>query len=162
MNVFEFGMQMELDGKAFYEKMAENAENSAVKKILTELAQDEQKHYNIFKKFRDGDLSGLQDIQNSGTSALAKAKNVFQQIAAEDKTFSNDVKAAWKEAQEVEKKSEDFYREKATEADTDEGKKALNLIADEEAKHWTLIEHVIQYLDQPNRYIADAEWNKLD
>jgi rubrerythrin len=161
MNVFEFAMQMEQDGKAFYEKMAESAENAAVKNILLELAADEEKHYRIFKKFREGDMSGLKDLQETGTVALQKAKNVFQGLSAEDKSFSDDVKAAWKQAQEVEKKSEDFYRVKAGEADSDEAQKALNMIADEEAKHWTLIEHVLQYLDRPKHYIEDAEWNNM-
>jgi len=95
MNVFEFAMQMEQDGKAFYEKMAEAAENAAVKNILLELASDEEKHYRIFKKFREGDMSGLKDIQETGTAALEKAKNVFQKISAEEKSFSDDVKSAW-------------------------------------------------------------------
>ena len=161
MNVFEFAMQMEQDGKAFYEKMAESAENAAVKNILLELAADEEKHYRIFRKFRDGDVSALKELQETGTVVLEKAKNVFSGLAAEGNDFSSDVKSAWKQAQDVEKKSEDFYREKAAEADSDEAKTALNLIANEEAKHWNLIEHVLQYLDHPKNYIEDAEWNNL-
>ena len=57
MNVFEFAMQMEKDGEAFYRKMADNSGNNVVKNVLLDLADDEVKHYNIFKRFRDGDLS---------------------------------------------------------------------------------------------------------
>ena len=163
MSVFEFAMQMEQDGKAFYEKMAENAANASVKKILLQLAQDELKHYMIFKKFSEGDFSGLEELKASGTKVMENAKNVFQQISADqDFDFPGDVRSTWKEAQEVEKKSEDFYRLKADEEANEEIKKTLNIIADEEHKHWALIEHVLQFLDRPKQWLEDAEWNNLD
>ena len=64
--------------------------------------------------------------------------------------------------QEIEKKSEDFYRLKVDEESSEEVKKTLNIIADEEHKHWILIEHVLQFLDRPKQWLADAEWNNLD
>ncbi|MEW5925310.1 MAG: ferritin family protein, partial [Candidatus Zixiibacteriota bacterium] len=67
MNVFEFAMKMEQDGKAFYEKMAKEAANASIKKILLDLANDEQKHYNIFKKFSQGDFSGVSELKATGT-----------------------------------------------------------------------------------------------
>ena len=163
MSVFEFAMQMEMDGKAYYEKMAENAANASVKDILLQLAQDEQKHYNIFKKFNEGDFSGVEELKASGSVVLETAKNVFQQIASDqDFNFPADIRAAWKEAQQVEKKSEDFYRLKADEESSEEVKKTLGIIADEEHKHWALIEHVLQFLDRPKQWLEDAEWNNLD
>ena len=164
MDVFEFAMQMEKDGQAFYEKMAAQAENGVVKSILSELAEDEVKHYNIFKKLKEGDLSAADEMKGSTTNVLESAKNIFQKLAAgkPEMTFSSDVKATWLEAQKIEKKSEDYYREKAQEVDSDEVKGVLFLIADEEHKHWTLIEHVINFLDQPTQWLENAEWNKLD
>jgi rubrerythrin len=164
MEVFEFAMQMEKDGQAFYEKMAAEAKNNLIKKILLDLAGDEVKHYNIFKKFRDGDFSGAEDMKASSTKVLESAKNVFQQLATDkpDLTFPSDVRAAWEQAQQVEKKSEDFYREKANEIDKDEVKGTLFLIADEEHKHWMLIENVLEFLDRPKQWLEDAEWNNLD
>jgi len=163
MSVFEFAMQMEQDGKAYYEKMAENAANASIKKILLQLAEDEQKHYNIFKKFNEGDLSGVEELKSSRSVILDTAKNVFQQIAGDQGlNFTADVRAAWEKAQEIEKKSEDFYRLKVDEESSEEVKKTLNIIADEEHKHWILIEHVLQFLDRPKQWLEDAEWNNLD
>jgi len=164
MNVFEYAMQMELDGRAYYEKMAGQADNASIKSILLELAQDEVKHYTIFKKFSQGDFSGAEEMKASGTRVLQNAKNVFQQIAKDKKdySFAADTRETWKKAQEIEKKSEDFYREKAAAENDDKIKATLNLIADEEHKHWALIEHVIQFLDRPEQWLEDAEWNHLD
>lgn len=164
MDVFKFAMQMEKDGQAFYEKMATQAENGVVKSILAELAEDEVKHYNIFKKLSEGDFSATNELKGSMTNVLANAQNIFEKLATEkpEMTFSSDVKATWLEAQTIEKKSEDYYREKAQEADSDEVKGLLFLIADEEHKHWSLIENVINFLDQPTQWLENAEWNKLD
>lgn len=162
MNVFEFAMKMEQDGEAFYRKMAENAENAVIKNVLMDLAEDEVKHYKIFKRFRDGDVTGAELIKNS-TKVLEGAKNVFENISTEGElSFSGEVIDAWREAQAVEKKSEDFYREKAEEQNDEEIKKTLHLIADEEHKHWALIENVIHFLERPKQWLDDAEWNNLN
>jgi rubrerythrin len=163
MNVFEFAMQMEKDGEAYYRKMAANAENGVIKNILTDLAEDEVKHYKIFRKFRDGDLSGAK-LMKDQTQVMKGAKNVFQKLAASKKPpiFSGEVVKAWKEAQNIEKKSEDFYRDKAGTETTPEIRKTLNLIADEEHKHWALIENIVHFLERPKQWLEDAEWNNLD
>lgn len=164
MDVFEFAMKMEKDGQAFYEKMAGEAENAVLKEILTNLAQDEVKHYNLFKKFRDGDDSAVADMESSGSKAMENAKNVFQKLAADKapEGFSQDIMSAWKEAQEVEKKSEDFYRVKAAEESNEGIKKTIIKIADEEHKHWLLIENVINFLNRPKQWLEDAEWNNME
>jgi rubrerythrin len=164
MEIFEFAMKMEKDGEAYYEKMAKMTDNAVLKNILVDLAQDEVKHYNIFKRFKEGDLSSTVDLKGSASKVMDRAKNVFEQLAAKKTNFSfgNDVVAAWKEAQKIEKKSEDFYREKAADESNDKVKKTFLLIADEEHKHWTLIEHVLQFLNHPRQWIDDAEWNNLE
>lgn len=163
MNVFEFAMKMEKDGEAYYRKMAANAENGVIKNVLNDLAEDEVKHYNIFKKFSEGDLSGAKMMKDQ-TKVLKGAKNVFQKLATSKKppVFSGEVVKAWRKAQEIEKKSEDFYREKAKSESGAEIKKTLSLIADEEHKHWALIDNVIHFLERPKQWLEDAEWNNLD
>jgi rubrerythrin len=162
MNIFEYAMQMELDGKAFYEENAARIGNPELKKILEELAADEQKHYNIFKAMRDG--KSVQYAESDNTTILASVKNVFETLKAENQDFSfpPDARNIWIEAREIEKKSETFYREKAGEVDSDEKKHLLNKIADEEHKHWVTLENVIQFLDRPKTWLEDAEWHHLE
>ena len=44
MNVFDFAIKMELDGKAFYEKLAKGTNIAGLQTIFSRLAADEQKH----------------------------------------------------------------------------------------------------------------------
>ena len=162
MEVFEFAMKMEQDGKAFYEAQAEKVELQELRNILLELAADEQKHYNIFKAMRDGKTAEFDEAKQ--TKIFSSVKNVFETLKSEGKDFSfaGDVSQAWEEAREIEKKSEAFYRQKAGELDDEGQKRILNRIADEEQRHWRSIENVIQFLNKPQTWLEDAEWNNLE
>ena len=54
MNVFDFALKMEVDGKAYYEKLAKKTDQPGLKTIFTRLAEDEQKHYDIFQELKAG------------------------------------------------------------------------------------------------------------
>ncbi len=159
MNIFEFAMKMEQDGRAYYLENAEKTTVTELKKILVELAEDEQRHYDIIKALRDDQSTDFADFETS--TILTTARNVFENLRAEEKDLSqkSGAKAIWEEARDVEKKAEEFYRGKAKEVSDERQKRVLNLIADEEHRHWLTMENVIQYLERPQQRLADAEWS---
>jgi len=161
MSVFDFAMQMELDGKSYYEEQAAKTEVSQLKRLLLELASDEQRHYNIFKALKAGEQVSYDTKQ--ATTVFKSAKNVFEELKStgEEFSFAADVREAWVKAREVEKKSEAFYRRKANEIDDAGQKEILHRIADEEQKHWTTIENVIGFLNRPQQWLENAEWADL-
>lgn len=161
MNVFEFAMKMEKDGQNFYEAEAAKTNNPALKKIWQQLASDEVKHYEIFKRFRDGDVLEAKAMSELGTQILNTAKTVFEQLPKSDFHFGDDVIAAWTKAQKLETDTEHFYRDKAKEEKLPEVKHAFGLLADEEHKHVVLIEHVLEFLHQPKSWLDDAEWSNI-
>ncbi|MDH3891399.1 MAG: ferritin family protein [candidate division Zixibacteria bacterium] len=161
MSIYDFAMQMELDGKAYYEDLAAKTDLPQLKKVLLEMASDEQKHYNLFKAMKDGEPAGYDAEQ--ATTIFDSVKNVFEQLKESGDEFSGVgvVRDGWAKAREVEKKAEDFYRQKADEVDDPNQKQILLKIADEEHKHWTVIDHVISFLDQPGSWLENAEWGDL-
>lgn len=163
MNVFEFAMKMEKDGQHFYESEAARTPNPALKKIWLQLAGDEIKHYEIFRRLRDGEIQEAKAMAELGTKILATAKTVFEQLPKDgsDFKFGDDVIAAWNKAQQVELDTEKFYREKAGEEPKAEIKRAFSLLAEEEHKHVVLIEHVLEFLHQPKSWLDDAEWSNI-
>jgi rubrerythrin len=162
MNIFEYAMKMEQDGRQYYLDMAEQTDSAQLKGILQQLADDELKHYNIFKAMKEGRTTEYKDTEK--TTILSSVKNVFERLKSEGDgfSFSPDTRGVWEKAQQVEKDSEDFYREKAEEVGDDSQKHILNRIADEEHKHWVTIENVIRFLDRPQQWLEDAEWNHLE
>lgn len=161
MNIFEYAMQMEQDGRQYYLDMAEKTDSEQLKGILKQLADDELKHYNIFKAMKEGRTAEYNEAEK--TTILSSVKNVFDHLKQQGNGFSSlaDTRDVWAKAQKVEKDSEDFYREKANEVDATQAH-ILNRIADEEHRHWVTIENVIKFLDRPQQWLEDAEWNHLE
>jgi len=162
--IFDFAMQMEQDGQAYYEKEAAKTNVPALKKILLDLAEDEIRHYNIFKSLKEQNSADLGDLSEKTTAIMKTARNIFEEMAKEgsDVDTHNEAIEVWTHAQEVEKKSEDFYRMKADEVADPKVKEMLIKIAEEEARHWAVIEAVRQFLEKPKTWLENAEWSNLE
>ncbi len=162
MNVFDFCMQMETDGRTYYLELTGKTSVPALKNILLNLADDELKHYNLFKALRDGAHAEYKEAEQ--TKILPNTRNVFQNLRDEsvDHQFPNDARTVWDKARDIEKKSEEFYRAEALKLSDPNQKKILNAIADEEHKHWVALQHVIEFLDRPHSFLEDAEWGGLE
>jgi rubrerythrin len=163
MNSFEYAMKMELDGKNYYEEQATKITEPELRKIFGILADDEEKHYQIFKSFSEGGSPKYEEAFK--TSILGTTKNVFQSLRDEQRdngSYPDDTRKVWAKALEIEEKSEKFYREQAEMAEDEEKKKIWNLIAHEEHKHWVAINYVINFLDRPRQWLEDAEWSNVD
>ncbi len=160
MNVFEFAMQMELDGKAFYEKHAREQQNQDLKQVLTMLAEEEQKHYNIFKKLNEGAGPATVTTGKSHSETLAKVKNIFVELSnnSDHPSFTQNEKSIWTEALKLEEKSEKFYREKAEQESDPNRKNLLSLIANEERNHIYLIDSVLTYMKFPDTFSDTAKF----
>ena len=162
MNIFEYAMKMETDGRQYYLDQAAKTKIPALKKVLEELADDELKHYNIFKMLRDGHSAEYKEAQK--THILATVKNVFENLrdSKSKQVFTGESIEYWRKAQEIEKEAEAFYRQKAAEVQLSEQKHILNKIADEEHKHWVTMQNVVQFLNRPKEWLEDAEWSHLE
>ena len=86
MNIFEFAMQMEEDGRAYYLEHAEKAENPSLKRVLNEMADDELKHYKIFEALRNQETAEYLD--NNKTTIIDTVKNVFEVLKEESKEYA--------------------------------------------------------------------------
>lgn len=155
--IFEFAMQMEKDGEAYYRDVAKKCGNAGLQQILTMMADEEVKHYNIFKKMSEG------KGEYTSSTLMSGIKNVFQQIREEGQTFDFDASHEdyYRKAQEVEKKSEDFYRAKAEETDDEREKMILHKIADEEHHHFQVLENIIDFINKPGQWLENAEWHNM-
>jgi len=158
MNIFEYAMQMEKDGENYYHQLAKKVNNKGIQTILTMLADEEVKHYNALVKIQ------AQKPQMAETTILTDAKNVFEQMKEGNEKFNIDVNQIelYKEAQKIEERSINFYLEKADEV-TEEYQKELFLkLAEEEKKHYFLLENIIEFVSRPQTWLENAEWHHLD
>ncbi len=159
MNVYDFAMKMELDGKSYYQKLAEKTKMPGLKNIFLQLAEDEQKHYDIFKGLKEKAPSAM-----AATTVLEKAKNVFEQLIAEKPStaeIEGDVDG-YRYAMKLEADSFRFYEDAASREQDSKVKELLLKIAGEEQKHFNILENVYDFVNAPNQYLAWAEFSNLD
>jgi len=158
MDIFEFAMQMEKDGEAYYRKLAQQTTNKGLEIILLMLADEEVKHYNVIKKMKAVRPTLAE------TTLLTDAKNVFVQIQNSIETISSDVGQIeiYKKAQDIEEKSQEFYLEKADEVEEEYQRKLFLGLAEEERKHYFLLDNIIEFVSRPEQWLENAEFNHLE
>ena len=158
MNIFEYAMQMEKDGENYYHQLAQQTANIGLKTILTMLADEETKHYNAIEKMKTA------DPQMAETKILTDAKNIFVQIKESNEKFGFDIGQTelYKKAQDIEKKSRVFYLEKANEVEEEYQKEIFLRLAEEEKKHFFLLENIIEFVSRPEHWLEDAEFFHLE
>jgi rubrerythrin len=163
MDIIEFAMRMEKDGKAFYEKQVVTTSNPQLKAILIALAEEEGRHYEYFRRLKENpdDFSGAAELR--GTKTLENVKNVFEVMSQISglKPFGEDVISVWTEALRIEEKSESFYREKSGEEADAKKRRLLLKIASEEKNHIHMIDGVLTFLRYPETFAESAQFKNF-
>lgn len=160
MNVFDFAMQMEIDGKAYYEKLVERSSHPGFSTIFRRLAEDEQKHYEIFQKLKTGAVVPV--LQDS--SVIADAKNIFSALPKAEKSLESlqgDLEA-YRHAMQIEADSFRFYEDAASQEADAAIKRLLLQIAEEEHQHFNVLENIFHFVNAPNQYLCWGEFSNLD
>lgn len=163
MDVIDYAIRMELDGKAFYEKSARETKQPELKKILQTLAEEEEKHYRIFKMLKEGDITEAGAELKGGKTSFDTTRTMFKQMAEErrDEKFGDEAQAIWREAMRIEEEVEKMYREKA-ETETDPKRKELiGKIADEEKRHIYLIDNIRMFMHDPQSFADSANFRNF-
>jgi len=158
MNIFDFAMKMELDGKAYYEKMAAETAVVGVKAIFTGLAADEQKHYEIIRAIKAGT-----DLKMADSTVLEKAKNLFEEITADKNSVVSLQKSldGYQHAKKIEADSVKLYEDLAKKEENPEIVQLLLRIANEEKKHYNILDNLYEYVLAPQNFLAWGEFSNL-
>ena len=158
MDIYEYAMQMERDGENLYRDLADKTGNRGLKSILLLLADAEVRHYKLFQNMKKNEKVSMTD-----TSILNDVKNVFVKMK-EEKSFDVDVSQIdmYRKAQGIEKMTENFYRARAQEVKDKSQAEIFLKIADEEKKHYFIIENIINFVNRPATWLENPEWYHLE
>lgn len=158
MNIFDFALKMELDGKAYYEKLAAETTVGGLKSIFTSLAADEQKHYEIILAIKTGT-----NLKMADSMVLETAKNLFEELAA-DRNIAASLKKSldgYQHARKIEADSVRFYEDMAKKEDNPATVQLLLRIANEEKKHFNIMDNLYDYVLAPQNFLAWGEFSNL-
>lgn len=159
MNVFDFAMEMEDSGYDYYKNLASTATLPGLMTIFTSLAEDERKHFEIFRSLK----AGTRVTAMPESSALETAKNVFSLLPRGEAGVKGivGVLGAYKHAMKLEADSFRFYEAAAEKESDEEVKSLLVQIAVEEHKHFNILENVYNFINAPNQYMEWGEFSNL-
>ena len=159
MDVFDFAIQMEDNGFDYYTDLAKATTLPGLKTIFTGLAEDEQKHLEIFRALKEGRRGAIMP----DSIALDTAKNVFLLLPRGEQALNGlgDTLPAYQHAMKLEAESFRFYEEAAGKEDNPEVKALLLKIAAEEHKHFNILENVFHFVNAPNQHLDWGEFSNL-
>jgi rubrerythrin len=159
MDIYEFAMKMEKDGENYYRELATKTADTGLKTIFTMLADAEVFHQAVFKKMKENEK-----VKVAHTKILSRVKNIFEKMKEEEKDTDIAVTETelYKKAREIEKDSRDFYLKQAAEVKEPEQKEIFHKIADEEKKHYFILEGITDFVSRPETWLENPEWYHLE
>lgn len=159
MDIFDFAMEKEQLSELYYRKLADSAPAKGLISIFTMLADEEHSHYEVVSKMRQGVPAEVAE-----TILLTNAKTIFAKMrqSREKFKFGKSQIALYKKAQDIEQDSRSFYRQKANESQDPRQKAIFNTLAEEENKHYFLLENIIEFISRPQTWLENAEFHHLE
>lgn len=158
MDVFEFALKMEEDGKTFYEKLAAETSVPELKRIFSLLASAEDEHRKAIESIKNNTSPG-----NADSTILENAKNVFQGLLERKnilellKRDHNGCLRAIKLAMAGTK----LYDKMAAKETNPTTAKILAILAKEERRHLEIMENIYDFIEAPRDYLAWGESSNL-
>ena len=158
MDVFEYAMNMEIEGEKIYRTLANKNNDVGLKVIFEMLADMEKEHYRVFSEMRTNNFKQAErpDILPDILKVLKWMKNRMEKI-----TLDTPQLEIYRQAMESEKEAQVFYSEKANESNDPMTKTALLQIAEEEHRHFEILEEIIGALSPDGMDIEDGGWSRM-
>lgn len=159
MNIFDFAKEKEKYAEEFYRDRAAKSPDKGLTEIFLLLANEEEKHFELIEK-----MQADAPVELGETNVLADATQIFEKIRQGAKKFSFDKSELklYKEAQNIEQNARKFYLEKAKEVNSPPQKDIFLKLAEEEKKHYFLLDNIIEFVSRPQRWLEDAEFYHLE
>ena len=159
MNIFKFAMKKEKFSEDYYRQLAQKTGNKGLKNICNMLANEESKHYKIVEQ-----MSQEVPAKIAGTSILSRAKDIFEKMREATEKFDIDISELelYQKARDIETESMNFYLEKSEQVEDVRQKKIFKKLADEEQKHFILLDKLCDFVAQPKWFLENAEMYRFD
>jgi rubrerythrin len=161
MNVLRSAIQMEVEGKEFYQQASRESSNKLAKGLFQNLADEEDVHCKkceeIYRALREG--QSWPDVEPPSEKGK-RIKSIFAQAIKELGTKIKVAESgleAIKIAKDMEDKSYSFYQARSLEATHPLAKKFYQALAGEERVHFVALLDSYEYLNDPAGWFSIKE-----
>jgi rubrerythrin len=159
-------IQMEIDGKEFYNRASRTSNNELGKKLLKQLAAEEDNHRKIFETIFKK-ISAHKDWPETKIShdRVKGLKTIFSQavksMGKDTKTLTTELTAI-ETAMDMENKTYDFYKRRSENAAYSGEKEFYEDIAAQEKEHHRVLLDYFEFLKDPAAWFVHAEHTSVD
>ncbi len=164
LKAIQMATQMEIDGKEFYKRAAQNSTNELGKKLYRSLAEEEEYHRKrfdeIYNSIRVKKAWPKSDVHTDGGSNL---RTVF--ASAMDKQAADTAQSEMEAVQtaiNMEAKTLDLYRNRASAAKYSAEKEFYEALAGQEREHQLILVDYYEYLKDPASWYTAKEHHSMD
>ena len=166
LQALQFAIQMEVDGKKFYQEASRSSDNHIGTDLFQALAMEEDKHCQTFKKI-------YQTINNreawpkidSQAYRGKRLQNIFAEVVknvgSHIKVLKSEVDAI-QTAMNMEDKAYDYQIDQSKGAVNNIQKEFYKLLAAEERGHYLILLDYYEYLMDPGAWFVKQEHPSLD
>jgi rubrerythrin len=160
MDIFKFAMEKEKLSEDYYRQLSNKTNNKGLSNILTMLAEEERKHFYIVKQMQQKQ----QPETMTDTDVLGNAGKIFEKMRQSAESFNLDITELelYEKARDIEKQAMQFYLEKSNEVTDASQKEILSKLADEERKHFALLQAICDFVAKPQWFLENAEMYRFD
>jgi rubrerythrin len=166
MEVLQLAVQMEVDGKEFYQKASQKSSNKLAKELFRQLAKEEDDHRKkfeeIYKAFKRG--QNWPDV-SSPSEKGKKLKSLFTEatkaLGSKFRVAESELEAI-KIAMDMEIKSYNLYHSRSEESTLPVEKRFYEALAGEERGHHLALLDSYEYLSDPTGWFTKKEHWSLD
>jgi len=166
MEPLEIAINMETEGKVFYQKASEKSGDNLGKALFSRLAQEEDLHAARAREIHESLKQGIGSLLTEVSFDQGKRlKSIFSQ-ATKDIVPKREVASSQLEAIQVgldmEEKSRKFYEEQGEKSKTDFERRFFRALKQEERGHYLSLVDYREYLIDPTSWFTKTEHIILD
>ena len=157
-SIIDQAIELETKAETNYREAAKATRDPTAGKILGLLADEEAHHADALRGMTNiGDLNA--------TDLLIESKNwIHGVVEGGDPALSSDADllVVLRRAMDLEKLTEEFYREQADVEDDAKASALFTALANSEKSHFLLIGSWVEYFNRPSEWIENAEFGVRD
>lgn len=159
-------IQMEIDGKAFYLKASAESGNELGKKLLAQLAAEEDTHRKVFERIYESikARSAWPDValhHDEGRGLKTMFAEAADELGRQIKPAATELDAV-QGAIDMEVKSYDYYQNQLKRAAYDGEREFYAALSAQERQHQLVLLDYQEYLQNPAGWFVKTEHHSLD
>src|SRR4030043_293563 len=165
-SALETALQMEIEGKEFYQKAGQKSVSTLAQELFKQLAAQEDIHYQKIKEVYEAVKTRGKWPEKESTFKQQKSiqsvfKDAVDRMDADFKAPSSEIEAL-KVGMSMEDKSYSFYRNREEESESPVEKVFYKALTGEERVHYLTLQSSHEYLSNPEGWFTMKERWSLD